>query len=65
MKGCKECGCTEFVSNLNRYDIYVAEDGYVFYRYSELINEKIELSCRECFTQLSDKEIDKYVRDHK
>jgi hypothetical protein len=49
---CQTCGCNEFVTNPNRYDIFIAENGKLFFKKSELINEELELFCRECSEKL-------------
>lgn len=42
------CGSTEFISDLNSYDIYQIEDGKLCFQKSEPINEEIKLYCRDC-----------------
>jgi DNA-directed RNA polymerase subunit RPC12/RpoP len=49
---CKTCGSYEFVSNPNRYDIFVAEKGKLILKKSEFINEENALFCRECSEKL-------------
>jgi len=46
---CKVCGCDEFTTNPNKYDIYKIIDGKLEFQKSELIDDKIVLFCRECF----------------
>ena len=46
---CKVCGCDEFITNPNKYDIYKIINGKLEFQRSELIEDKIELFCRECF----------------
>jgi hypothetical protein len=51
MKSC-ECGSTEFVSNLNSYDIFELVDGKLEFQRSEFIDDKKEIFCRECGKKL-------------
>ncbi|TAE19912.1 MAG: hypothetical protein EAZ95_00755 [Bacteroidetes bacterium] len=50
---CLHCGCKEFITQPNRYDIYVAEEGKVRFSHSEIIDNAIELYCRDCSEILS------------
>ena len=43
-----ECGSTKFVTQPNQYDVYELIDGELEYQRTELFNEKVVLSCREC-----------------
>jgi hypothetical protein len=54
---CKECGCEEFISQLNRYDIFTSEGNKIKYQSSELIDEEIKLFCRKCSNEL------KFIQD--
>ncbi len=49
---CKVCGCDEFITNPNKYDIYKIINGKLEFQRSELIDDKIELFCRECSLKL-------------
>lgn len=61
-KGCNGCGGTEFISQLNQYDVYVFEDDELVFQDSEIIDEKVELYCRDCGTQLKEKEVYALIR---
>lgn len=52
LNNCEYCGCDEFITKPNKYDIYKIIDGKPELQNSELINEKIELFCRECSKKL-------------
>ena len=45
---CKNCGCEEFISQLNRYDVFINENGKLVYSKSEYIDDKEVLYCRNC-----------------
>jgi hypothetical protein len=47
---CPHCDGPEFISQLNQYDVYEynEEDGRVHFARSELIDDEVELSCRDC-----------------
>jgi len=49
---CKVCGCNEFITNPNKYDTYKIINGKLEFQRSELIDDKIELFCRECSRKL-------------
>lgn len=49
---CKECGSTEFISQLNNYDIYKSENEKIELVNSEKIDEKLILYCRNCSKEL-------------
>ncbi len=49
---CKVCGCEEFISRLNRYDVYEHQEGKLVFVQSELVNEPLELFCRACSNPL-------------
>jgi len=44
---CPNCGCDEFITRLNAYDVYRIVDGKPEYQRSELTDET-DLYCREC-----------------
>ena len=46
---CKVCGCDEFITTPNKYDIYKIINGKLEFQRSELIEDEIELFCRDCF----------------
>jgi hypothetical protein len=48
---CKNCGCDEFITQPNKYDIYRIIDNEPVFQRKELISEKEELLCRNCFTK--------------
>ncbi len=45
---CKKCGGKEFISKPNRYDVFKVQGNKIFYRKTEIIDEKSILFCREC-----------------
>ena len=45
---CKSCGCQEFISQPNRYDVFKSENGKVVFQYSEIIDDESILYCRDC-----------------
>jgi len=45
---CKSCGCSEFISQLNRYDIFKTEKGKIVYQNTENTDEELILYCRDC-----------------
>lgn len=49
---CKECGCNEFVTKPNRYDIYKSNHDGLKLVTSKYIIEKNQLYCRECSNPL-------------
>jgi hypothetical protein len=49
---CKICGCEEFISNPNCYDVYKHREGKLVFVQSEFVNESLELFCRECSNKL-------------
>jgi len=55
---CKECGCQEFISQLNKYDIYKVKDNKIVLTNSVLIDDKLVLYCRDCSQELEFKEED-------
>lgn len=48
---CK-CGCTEFVSKPNRYDIYEIIDSKLKLTDSSFTEEEIKIFCRDCGKEL-------------
>jgi hypothetical protein len=50
---CLHCGCEEFITQPNQYDVYVAEKGEIRFSHSEIIEDAIELYCRDCSETLS------------
>jgi hypothetical protein len=55
---CKECGCEEFVSQPDQYSIFENKNGILVFKKSELVNDKLELFCRECSEKLEFQEED-------
>ncbi|MFQ3576622.1 MAG: hypothetical protein SNJ77_09320 [Cytophagales bacterium] len=55
---CKVCGGEEFVSQPNQYDIFENNNGKLIFKNSALVNNKLELFCRECSEKLEFKEED-------
>jgi hypothetical protein len=49
---CPNCGCDEFITRLNSYDVYRIVDGKPEYQRSETTDEE-ELYCRECGEKLA------------
>lgn len=49
---CKECGCSEFISNPNRYDIFRGGDNKLVLVENESIEDELQLYCRDCSTKL-------------
>ncbi len=49
---CKKCACEEFISQPTKYDIFENHNGKLLFNNSELINEELELFCRECSEKL-------------
>jgi hypothetical protein len=47
---CPHCGGTEFISQLNRYDIYRYDetDGKIHFTHHEYIDDSLVLFCRDC-----------------
>jgi len=45
---CSDCGCKEFITKPNRYDIFKSENGKIIFEKSEDIDDKIILFCRDC-----------------
>jgi DNA-directed RNA polymerase subunit RPC12/RpoP len=55
---CKECGCEEFISQPDQYSIFENKNGILVFKNAELLNDKLELFCRECSEKLEFKEED-------
>lgn len=49
---CKTCGCAEFITKPNQYDIYKVIKGKVIFERTESVNEDFELFCRDCSEKL-------------
>ena len=54
---CSECGCDEFMSSLNGYDVFLAQDDALYYQRSESSDDLIEFFCMNCHHQIDDKDI--------
>jgi hypothetical protein len=52
---CINCGCQEFVTQPNSYDIYKVVNGKLEFQESELIDNKFILYCRECGKRYKEK----------
>lgn len=55
---CKVCGCEEFISQPNQYDVFENYDGKLVFKKSEQIDDALELFCRECSEKLEFNEDD-------
>jgi len=49
---CNNCGSKEFITNPIWYEVYEIIDGQLSYIKKELIDEKIDIYCRNCSTKL-------------
>lgn len=49
---CKKCGCDEFLSKPNRYDVYKIIKGRLQLIQPPFTEEEIKLYCRECGEEL-------------
>jgi len=49
---CKICGCNEFCTKPNRYDIYESNQGILALVRSEYTTEGDKLYCRDCSNPL-------------
>lgn len=49
---CNKCGCDEFISKPNRYDVYQIIEGRLQLIQSPFTEEEIKLYCRECGEEL-------------
>lgn len=49
---CKSCGCTEFISQLNKYDVFEVIDNTIVLVDSEQIEDKLILYCRDCSEEI-------------
>ncbi len=45
---CTECGCKEFITQLNQYDVYEVFNGELQYVSTERINDEVIFYCRDC-----------------
>lgn len=43
-----ECGCNEFITQLNQYDVYLINEGKLEFVETLNTNEDDKLYCREC-----------------
>ena len=50
MKPCK-CGSTEFVSNLNSYDVFELVDGKLEFIRTESSEDEIHIFCSKCYKE--------------
>jgi hypothetical protein len=51
------CGCTEFVTKPNQYEIYEILDGKLVLTHSEATDEETRLFCRGCAKELKNAKI--------
>jgi len=51
IKSC-ECGSTEFITELNSYDVYELINGKLEFQHSEIIDDEINFFCRNCSKEL-------------
>jgi predicted nucleic-acid-binding Zn-ribbon protein len=49
---CTKCGGQEFITQLNRYDVFSVNGAKLEHTKTEQIDEKIILYCRNCFSTL-------------
>lgn len=49
---CKHCGSTEFITDLNAYDIWEVRKKKLSFVHRELTNDVFRLFCRECGEKL-------------
>ncbi|MBS4029441.1 MAG: hypothetical protein KGZ58_12495 [Ignavibacteriales bacterium] len=49
---CKSCGCSEFVTKPNQYEVYEVIDDNLKYTHSETVDEETRLFCRDCSKEL-------------
>ncbi len=49
---CKECGCQEFISSPNRYDIFEVIDEKIVLQKTEFTDDELILYCRDCSAKL-------------
>jgi predicted RNA-binding Zn-ribbon protein involved in translation (DUF1610 family) len=49
---CEKCGCIEFISQPNKYDVFISDKDKIKFQYSLTVDDKIILYCRECGEQL-------------
>jgi len=45
---CPHCGCNEYLTALNAYDVYVAMDDKLHFQSHEIADDEIQLFCRDC-----------------
>lgn len=45
---CNNCGCKEFITKPNRYDVFESKNGKIIFKKSENVDEKVILFCRDC-----------------
>lgn len=52
---CKNCGCDEFITKPNKYDVYQFIDGKLEQIKSEMTNDEFKLYCRNCAKEPDEK----------
>ena len=45
---CPECGHDEFITQPNRYDVYLATEGKLYLQTTHFVDDEVKLFCREC-----------------
>jgi len=55
---CNDCGCKEFITKPNRYDIFKSKNGKLFFEKSENIDDSEDLFCRDCSKKIQHKDED-------
>lgn len=49
---CNKCGCTEFISDLNQYDVFISQKDEIILTDTVFVDDKLVLYCRECGEKL-------------
>jgi len=49
------CGSTEFITELNQYDVYELINGNLEFQRSEDVEDEIKIYCRECGKEFREK----------
>jgi len=55
---CDSCGCKEFITEPNRYDIFKSKNGKIVFEESEDVDEKPTLFCRDCSKKIKHRDED-------
>ncbi len=59
---CLKCGCEEFVSEPNQYDVLRFEVGKFEVRHAEDVHDKIKIFCRACGAEIDEQMSEKKGR---